>query len=215
MNRVLVYGGTFDPVHRGHIESVLGVVQLLGDVNAYLVPCKIPAHRPQPVASPEDRLKMLELAIGNRHQIFVDDSELRRDGVSYTFDTLAGYRRKLGKTTPLFFLMGYDSWVTLPKWYRWQEIVDLAHLLVLERPGVKPAIPEPLQSWSEPREVDALGEVIDEASGNICFVSVGQIDVSASGLRQSLVKGDVVKGDMSPRVLKYVKQQKLYTMKFR
>ena len=158
---------------------------------------------------------MLELATEGRHQIFVDDSELKRGGVSHTFDTLAGYRKNVGGTVPLFFLMGFDAWVALPTWYRWQEIVGLAHLLVLERPGAKQALPECLQRWSEPRVVGVLEDLMSEASGKICFLSLEQIDVSASVIRQALVKGDQVEEDINPRVLEYVKQQNLYSMAFR
>ena len=211
MNRTLVFGGTFDPVHRGHIESVCAVARLLADVDVSLVPCQIPAHRPTPAASPEDRLKMLELAVGSLDRVFVDDCELRREGTSYTFDTLLDYREKLGESGSLLFLMGFDSWVTLPDWHRWEELTDLAHLLILERPGADQESPDVLRRWCETRQVQDPKEMLNSASGNICFLSLDQIDVSASRLREAIAEGDSIEGNVHPLVVNYIRQHNLYT----
>ncbi|MDA0271924.1 MAG: nicotinate-nucleotide adenylyltransferase [Proteobacteria bacterium] len=211
MNNTLVFGGTFDPVHRGHLESVGAVARLLGDVDVYLVPCQIPAHRPTPAASPENRLKMLELAVGGQDRFFVDDCELRREGTSYTFDTLLGYREKLGESGSLVFLMGFDSWVTLPDWHRWMELTDLAHLLILERPGAAQDCPDVLRRWSETRQLQDPAEMMSSASGKICFLSLDQIDVSASALRTAIARGDSIGGDVNPLVMTYIKEHNLYT----
>ncbi|MGV0034431.1 MAG: nicotinate-nucleotide adenylyltransferase [Candidatus Azotimanducaceae bacterium WSBS_2022_MAG_OTU7] len=211
MNSTLVFGGTFDPVHRGHIESVCAVARLLADVDVYLVPCQIPAHRPTPAASPEDRLRMLELAVGSQDRFFVDDCELRREGTSYTFDTLQGYREKVGESASLLFLMGFDSWVTLSGWYRWEELTDLAHLLILERPGAGQDSPDVLRRWLEPRQIQEPKEMMKRASGNVCFLSLDQINVSASGLREAIVQGSSIDEDVNPFVKNYIRQHNLYT----
>jgi nicotinate-nucleotide adenylyltransferase len=211
MNSTLVFGGTFDPVHRGHIESVCSVARLLGDVDTYLVPCQIPAHRPAPAASPEDRLKMLQLAVASQGQIFVDDCELRREGASYTVDTLFGCRERVGESGPLLFLMGRDSWVTLPSWHRWEELTDLAHLLILERPGTDQGSPEVLRKWFKPREIQDPKEMMNSCSGKVCFLSLDQINVSASGLRERIAKGSSIEGDVNPLVMSYITQHNLYT----
>lgn len=211
MNSTLVFGGTFDPVHRGHIESVCAVARLLGDVDVYLVPCQIPAHRPTPAASPEARLKMLQLAVAGQDRIFVDDCELRREGTSYTVDTLLGYRERVGESGPLLFLMGRDSWVTLPGWHRWEALTDLAHLLILERPGTDQDSPGVLRKWLKTRQVQAPEEMMSSSSGKVCFLSLDQIDVSASGLREAIAKGSSIEGNVNPLVMNYIRQHNLYT----
>lgn len=211
MNSTLVFGGTFDPVHRGHIESVCAVARLLGDVDVYLVPCQIPAHRPTPAASPEARLKMLQLAVAGQDRIFVDDCELRREGTSYTVDTLLGYRERVGESGPLLFLMGRDSWVTLPGWHRWEALTDLAHLLILERPGTDQDSPGVLRKWLKTRQVQAPEEMMSSSSGKVCFLSLDQIDVSASGLREAIAKGSSIEGNVNPLVMNYISQHNLYT----
>ena len=210
MNSTLVFGGTFDPVHRGHIESVCAVARLLGDVDVYLVPCQIPAHRPTPAASPEARLKMLQLAVAGQDRIFVDDCELRREGTSYTVDTLLGYRERVGESGPLLFLMGRDSWVTLPGWHRWEALTDLAHLLILERPGTDQDSPGVLRKWLKTRQVQAPEEMMSSSSGKVCFLSLDQIDVSASGLREAIAKGSSIEGNVNPLVMNYIRQHNLY-----
>jgi nicotinate-nucleotide adenylyltransferase len=211
MNSTLVFGGTFDPVHRGHIESVCAVSRLLGDVDIYLVPCQTPAHRPPPSASPEDRLKMLQLAVASQDRIFVDDCELRRDGTSYTVDTLLGYRERVGESGALLFLMGRDSWVTLPSWDRWEELTDLAHLLILERPGPHQGSPKVLRKWRKSRQVHDPKEMMNSSSGKICFLSLDQISVSASGLRDRMTEGSSIEEDVNPLVMSYIRQHNLYT----
>jgi nicotinate-nucleotide adenylyltransferase len=211
MYSTLVFGGTFDPVHRGHIESVCAVSRMLGDADIYMVPCQIPAHRPTPVASPEDRLKMLQLAVARQDRIFVDDCELRRGGTSYTFDTLSGFREKLGESGSLLFLMGRDSWVTLPGWHRWEELTDLAHLLVLQRPGADQGSPEVLRKWRKSRQVQDAKEMMNSSSGKVCFLSLDQVNVSASGLRDRIAEGSSIEGDVNPLVMSYIKQHNLYT----
>jgi len=211
MNSTLVFGGTFDPVHRGHIESVCAVARLLGDVDVYLVPCQIPAHRPTPTASPEARVAMLQLAVASEDRIFVDDCELRREGTSYTVDTLIGYRERVGESGRLLFLMGRDSWVTLPSWHRWEALTDLAHLLILERPGTDQDSPGVLDKWLKTRQVRDPAEMMNSASGKVCFLSLDQIDVSASGLREAIAKGSSIEGNVNPLVMNYIRQHNLYT----
>ena len=211
MNNTLVFGGTFDPVHRGHIESVCAVSRLLCDVDINLVPCQTPAHRPLPSASPEDRLKMLQLAVASQDRIFVDDCELRREGISYTADTLLGYRESLGESGSLLFLMGRDSWVTLPSWHRWEELIDLSHLLVLERPGLNQGSPEVLRKWLKSRQVQNPKEMVDRPFGKVCFLSLDQINVSASGLRDKIAKGRSIREDVNPLVRSYIRQNNLYS----
>ena len=153
---LVVFGGTFDPVHNGHIQSAVAIRELLGVETVKLVPCKIPPHRETPSASSKDRLSMLQIAVQGLTGIEIDDRELCREGTSYTFDTLGSIREEIGNELPLIFALGSDAWPTLSKWYRWTELCNLAHLLILNRPGEGPlageesAIPEKLTRYARP-----------------------------------------------------------------
>ena len=103
MTATLIFGGTFDPVHYGHVRSAKALCDQFDDAKVVMIPCQIPPHRPQPAAPGEDRLRMLELATENEPDITVDDIELKREGKSFTFDTLAEYRAKVGEQ-PLYFV---------------------------------------------------------------------------------------------------------------
>jgi nicotinate-nucleotide adenylyltransferase len=154
---------------------------------------------------------MLQLAVASQDRIFVDDCELRRDGTSYTVDTLLGYRERVGESGALLFLMGRDSWVTLPSWDRWEELTDLAHLLILERPGPHQGSPKVLRKWRKSRQVHDPKEMMNSSSGKICFLSLDQISVSASGLRDRMTEGSSIEEDVNPLVMSYIRQHNLYT----
>jgi nicotinate-nucleotide adenylyltransferase len=154
---------------------------------------------------------MLQLAVASEDRIYVDDCELRREGISYTVDTLLGYRERVGESGPLLFLMGRDSWVTLPSWHRWEELTDLVHLLILERSGPDQSSPEVLREWLKSRQVHDPKEMMNSSSGKVCFLSLDQINVSASGLRGRMTEGSSIEEDVNPLVRKYIRQQNLYT----
>jgi len=154
---------------------------------------------------------MLQLAVASQDRFFVDDCELRREGTSYTVDTLLGYRERVGESGSLLFLMGRDSWVTLPGWHRWEELIDLAHLLILERPGPGQGSPKVLRKWCKSRQVQDPKEMMNSPAGKVCFLSLDQINVSASGLRDRLAEDSSIEEDVNPLVMSYIRQHNLYT----
>ncbi len=129
-----VFGGTFDPVHHGHLRTALEVLEGCGLEQLRLVPALVPPHRPQPRAPAPLRLEMLRRAVAGEPRLVVDDRELRRGGPSYTVDTLAELRAAVG-TRPLCLVLGADAFLGLPGWHRWRELFALAHLVVVERPA--------------------------------------------------------------------------------
>lgn len=214
MTITAVLGGTFDPVHIGHVLSAQALLARLGDARLFLVPCQIPAHRPEPAASPEDRLAMLKLALRDCDNILADDCELKRSGTSYTFDTLQDFRQRLGESSPLVFVMGIDAWVTLPTWHRWQALTSLASILVLDRPGAQRDEPLALQQWSMGKLVTELDELTQSPAGRILHLELPPVDVSASGLRASLASGGgeaaQCADQLDEKVLEYILCNKLY-----
>ena len=129
-----IFGGTFDPIHYGHLRPAQEAMQKLALAELRFVPAAQPPHRPPPLASAAQRLAMIELAIRDLPGFRADDRELQRGGLSYTVLTLESLRAELGNT-PLCLLVGADQFRNFETWHRWQEIPDLVHLVVLNRPG--------------------------------------------------------------------------------
>ena len=129
-----IFGGTFDPVHFGHLRPALDVKQALGLREMRLIPCFSPPHRQQPVANPGQRLTMLRAAVGEEPELLVDNREMKREGVSYMVDTLSSLREEFGDE-PLCLVLGSDAFLQLDGWHRWREIIELAHIVVTHRPG--------------------------------------------------------------------------------
>jgi nicotinate-nucleotide adenylyltransferase len=144
-----IYGGTFDPVHFGHLRTALEVREALGLDEVRFTPCRQPPHRVA-VASPEAREKMLELALAKEAGFVLDRRELDRPGPSYMIDTLAALRAEWGADASLCLILGRDAFLGLPSWRRWNELTGLAHLVVMTRPGAGPR-------WQEDNPAGELG----------------------------------------------------------
>ena len=129
------FGGTFDPIHNGHLRMALELSEQLQFDEFSLVPCHRPPHRESPGCSDRVRAEMVELAIADCDSLRMDDRELKRDSLSYSIDTLRQLREEYGEQVSLCWCVGMDSLVNLSSWYRWRELLDFAHLVVVARPG--------------------------------------------------------------------------------
>ncbi len=198
---VAVLGGTFDPVHWGHIRPAVELLQALGLSEVRMVPVSVPPHRSQPRADATLRYRLLRLAVEDVPGLVVDDRELRRAGASYTVDTLASLRRELGSRRPLCFIMGSDAFRGLTGWHRWQQLNDLAHLVVTTRGGdVGGGLSDTLDSWLTARQAANPVELRRAPAGRVWFQPVSQLEISATALRQSLAQGRSVRGLVPDRV---------------
>lgn len=175
-----IIGGTFDPIHFGHLRIALEVAERCELEQVRFIPGHIPPHRPQPVASPEQRWEMVNLAIAQTRCFSADRRELERDGASYTVDTLTSLRQEVGNDVPLVFIMGTDAFLGFQSWHCWQGILKLAHLVVTQRPGYQHADGV---DWCADRLVDEASELRTRMAGNILFTDVTQLDISATLLR--------------------------------
>ena len=205
-----VFGGTFDPVHFGHLESAAAVMNLLRVPRVKLVPSFVPPHRQGPSSTPAQRLSMLQIATCRDDAMDVDDREVSRQGISYTADTLASFRSELGQVAPLYFVLGIDSYCTLNEWDRWRSLTDVAHLVVLDRPGQSPGIPTEVLMWSKSRLVNDPEDMMRLAFGTICLVSLVQVDVSATQIREMLKIGRRPTGKMPEKVIDFALEHGLY-----
>jgi nicotinate-nucleotide adenylyltransferase len=184
-----VYGGTFDPVHYGHLRSAIEVREKLGLEELRLIPCKQPPHRDSPTVDAEKRLALLEEAVADVAELTVDDCELAREGYSFMVDTLLHIRSEKGADVPLVLVMGVDAFIGLPSWSRWQQLFDLAHIAVMMRPGWKCEVPAELSGQLQERIAAELSELSLTKAGKVCFLDVTQLEISATQIRSLIQTG--------------------------
>ena len=189
-----VFGGTFDPIHYGHLRTAFEMLQALRFDEVRFIPCGDPPHRGRTFAPASERLRMVELAIGGQAGFVADDRELRRKGPSYTIDTLGGLREAF-PTRSLGLIVGMDAFLGLTSWHRWDELLAVAHTVVAHRPG-----------WKAP-DIGPLGELISEFGthrvddlhealhGRIHIHAVTQLEISSTEIR------DLVAAGRDPRFL--------------
>lgn len=210
MSRLLgILGGTFDPVHVGHLRSALEVCEAGSLEQIRLMPCHIPPHRGTPAVDASMRLELLRLAIDGEPQLLVDDRELRRDAVSYTVDTLHSLHLDFPGAR-LCLLLGSDSFNSLPSWHRWRELAELAHIVVMQRPHVAAADDPALQNWARGRVTDDWSALRQEAAGLVLYQPVTQLDVSASMIRERLAAGRSGRYLLPDAVWQSVQRHRLY-----
>lgn len=209
-----IFGGTFDPVHFGHLRPALEALEALALAEVRFVPAGVPPHRPAPAVDGERRAAMLELALRGQPAMRVDRRELERPRPSYMVDTLASLRVELDDV-PLCLLLGSDAFLGLASWHRWQELIGLAHLVVLHRPG-----------WSAAQAADAapgrllaehgVGEAAALAArpcGGVLLQPVTQLDISATALRDLLAAGGDPRYLLPDAVSDYIRAHGLYQSK--
>ena len=182
-----VFGGTFDPVHVGHLCVAWEAAELL-DADVLMMPSNIPPHRPPPIASAEKRVAMLEVALRDQSRLILDTRELQRDGPSWTVDTMVELRAEQGDR-PLILLLGADAFAGLPAWHGWQQLFDLVHIGVLSRPGLKATLPQDLQQATKARWVEAASELDTQPAGKLIALAVTPLEISATRIRELLAAG--------------------------
>lgn len=204
-----IYGGTFNPVHYGHLRSALEVSEIFLLDELRFLPCAQPAHRAEPDVSALIRLQMLQLAICHYPQFTCDTRELERSGPSYMIDSLISIRAEIA-ATPLILFVGQDAFNSLTSWYRWQELFDYAHLVVMTRPTFKqPA----LSDFFYQRIVDDRQSLKSYVGGKIYFQHVTQLDISATKIRQLYVENKDASFLLPESVNEFIRAKRLYRMK--
>ncbi len=208
-----IFGGTFDPVHLGHIKPALDVKRHLNLEELRFIPCSIPAHRDAPIATVEQRLAMLHLAVDEYADCSVDEREVNRQGVSYMVDTLQSLRQDL-KDKSLCLIIGMDAFLGLNRWHHWQQLFELANFVVTYRPGFElemEKIPVDLLKQVNQRQVKSVAAFSESQHGAIIFMPVTQLDISATDIRQRVKQQQSVKDQVPAAVDDFIQQQKLYT----
>jgi nicotinate-nucleotide adenylyltransferase len=201
-----VFGGTFDPVHYGHLRPALEVKDIFGLDEIRLIPSAVPPHRPQPVASAAMRCEMLALAIANQPGLILDTRELDRPGPSYMVDTLASLRLDFPEQTLLLFI-GTDAFNHFSHWHRWQDLFAFAHVVVMTRPGFTV---QEIDGFFADKLAGSKHELFLNQAGKLFFQAVTPLDISASMIRRLFAEGHNPGFLLPDLVIDFIRRQGLY-----
>ena len=188
MRPVGIFGGTFDPIHCGHLRTAFELWQELRLAEVRLLPAGTPPHRDQLYASAAMRLKMVRAAVADQPSFVVDDREVRRTGVSYSVDTLTELRQEYPGRS-LCLLLGMDAFLGLPHWHRWRELLTLAHIVVAHRPGWHAPTSGPLGQVMVEHGTGSIRDLHEEPYGRVYVHGGTQLEISSTELRALLVAG--------------------------
>ncbi|ALS97933.1 nicotinate-nucleotide adenylyltransferase [Lacimicrobium alkaliphilum] len=205
-----ILGGTFDPVHIGHLQPVSEASKELGLEQVRLLPCHIPPHKQMPHSSPEHRLAMLELACKQWPLFVVDSRELKWNKPSYSVDTLRDFRTEFGNHLPLVFFIGMDSLCNLDSWHEWQSLFEYCHLVVCQRGDILPDFNVNIARLVSERQTDDPGALKHKACGLIYLAKTSLVPVSSTAIRTALNQGDINPAWLPAGVLDYIQQHQLY-----
>lgn len=206
-----IFGGTFDPIHFGHIKPVYTAAHAAGLGKVIYIPTGTPPHRPPPTASAADRLAMVNLALSRAStddvELTVDDIECKRRGPSYTIDTVQELRRREPRANHVL-LLGLDALLNLESWHRWEELQRGIHIIGIARPGWR--APQPLPAWWRRAQVESTDALRDASAGTIRVVETATVNISATEVRDKIRAGRDIADCVPPAVRDYIRRHNLY-----
>lgn len=211
-----VLGGTFDPIHFGHLRLAQELAHTLKLTQVRFVPSGTPPHRATPAATTAQRVAMARVAVAVNPLFAVDERETRRTGPAYTFDTLTELRAELGATSALVLLLGADAFLEFATWHRWHELFGLAHVAVAHRPGFpverwRDSMPQPLAREYAARIMQQPLAVHLAPAGGIVVMPITALDISATAIRELMRTGGSPRYLLPDPVLDYIQAQNLYS----
>jgi len=199
-----IFGGTFNPIHVGHIRSAIEVGEILALEQVRIMPANMPPHKDSPTVDAEHRAAMVKLAIHDVNNLDFEDIELQRDELSYTYETLKLLTSKIDQ--PLVLILGVDAFSGLPSWYRWESILELAHIAVLKRPGSRMSLRAFPAQWVNQR----LTTKLEGRSGGIVKVASSRMEVSSTAIRKKIHARRSIRYLVPEAVEAYIFEHKLY-----
>lgn len=205
-----LFGGTFNPVHIGHLRTALELRELLNLDEMRLLPSALPPHRDEPEVSARQRADMVSLAIAGEPGLVLDERELHRMGPSWTLDTLREVRAELGAEARLSFCIGMDSLVSLASWHRWHELTSWAHLVVAARPGWSLPAEGEVAEWLGARRAENAQKLFEQPQGGVLITELTLLPVAATDLRTRISNVRSVRYLTPDTVLDYIKKHQLY-----
>jgi len=209
MRKIGIFGGSFDPVHFGHLRPALEVLEALSLDSMRFIPSGQPPHRGAPQATATARLAMLQAAVAEEPRFQVDERELKRATPSYTFDTLAELKAEHPRDR-LVLMLGLDAFLGFTTWHRWKEILDLAHLVVAHRPGSALEAHGESAMLVQEREVDDVQALMAHAAGKIMLQPVTQLEISSSQVREAVARGADIRYLVPDAVRRVIQDSKCY-----
>lgn len=207
---VAIMGGTFDPIHNGHLRTAVEVLDRYQYSELRLIPCFQPVHKNRPGVTPQQRLDMVRLAISSHENLSVDSREIEREGPSYSIETLRDIRADIGPDEPLIMVLGMDSFLSLSTWHNWQALIEYAHILVVSRPGWEPDLISELSAFCENYRASSSHELQCAPSGLIWFETLTPLGISSSMIRSLANKHESIAYLLPEPVQKYIEQHQLY-----
>jgi nicotinate-nucleotide adenylyltransferase len=208
-------GGTFDPIHFGHLRMAEELAEALDIGQVRFIPAGSPPHRGRPRAESRHRLEMARWAVAGNPRFILDSREIAKDSPSYSVETLAELRAELPAGTPLVLFMGSDAFLGLTTWHEWRKLFDLAHIAVAHRPGFSPslwedALPDALRKQLTKRLADQPGELAEAPAGRVFLHAITQLDISASQIRDRCLRGKSLRYLLPDTLIDYIQENRLY-----
>ena len=207
-----IFGGTFDPVHFGHLRAATEAKEKLAIQDFRLLPAGNPPHRKGTYANGCHRLAMLRLAVADHPDIAVDDREVQRGGASYMADTLQDIRHQSGDY-PLLLFVGQDAANRLDTWHRWKDLFDLAHVIIMTRPQSPHAYSPELAGIIQARETSDKDDLYASPQGRVYYLEVTQLAISSTDIRSQVNAGLSPRFLLPDRILGYIHYHGLYRRK--
>jgi nicotinate-nucleotide adenylyltransferase len=205
-------GGTFNPIHFGHLRMAQELAESLSLNEVRFIPSANPPHKQPPQVSAENRAAMVELAIAHNPLFKFDGRELQRNGASYTVDTLEDLRKELGNDASLVLIMGSDAFTKFNTWHRWQEIIGLCHIALVQRPvsTIKEALTNDLETFLHKHYTEHVNELHEASAGLVTMQAITHLEISSTAIRKTLQNKHSVRYLMADSVVEYIHVHQLY-----
>lgn len=208
-NTIALLGGTFDPVHLGHLQIARKLLETVPFTEIRFIPNKQPLLKNTAQASTAQRLAMLKSALADEPKMIIDERELKRETPSYMVETLQSLREEFS-TTPLALIIGMDAFLQLPQWHQWQDLIKLAHIIVINRKDCLLPSDEPLISFIKQHQIEDIQQLQQSPAGKLLFIELPLIDISSTAIRSTIANGGDVDALLPRSVYDYIKAENLY-----
>jgi nicotinate-nucleotide adenylyltransferase len=205
-------GGTFNPIHFGHLRMAQELAESLSLNEVRFIPSANPPHKPPPGVSAESRAAMVRLAIADNPLFKFDGRELQRKGASYTVDTLEDLRKEVGNDASLVLIMGSDAFTKFNTWHRWQEIISLCHIALVQRPvsSIKETLSNDLETFLHNHYTEHVQDLHEASAGFVTMQAITPLEISSTSIRNTLKNRHSARYLMADSVLEYIRVHQLY-----
>ena len=210
MHTIAIFGGTFNPIHKGHLQTSVNIQNQFKFDSYVFLPCKIPTIKPPALASNQQRIKMIELAIKHYPSFKIDLREIERDSPSYMVETLESFRSEYPEAS-INLIIGYDSFISLPRWYQWEKLISLANILIISRNEfATEATPEIMRDFLKKYQSKDKTGILNQQAGTVLLFDAGHYEISSTQIREEIKKKQDVSFQLPEEVYQYIKAEGLY-----